>query len=70
MISESAIAQRIWEMKYRLKRPDCAPVDKSIEETMRRVSTALAEPETIRKNGPNIFTESRLTFTSCLLDEY
>ena len=45
MIGESAIAQRIWEMKYRLKRPDSAPVDKSIEETMRRVATALAEPE-------------------------
>ena len=43
MISGSAIANRIWDMKYRLKQPDGAPVDKTIEETMRRVATALAE---------------------------
>ena len=53
MIGESAIAQRIWEMKYRLKRPDSAPVDKSIEETMRRVATALAKPE----NNPEEWAE-------------
>ena len=53
MIGESAIAQRIWEMKYRLKQPDGAPVDKSIEETMRRVATALAEPE----NNPEEWAE-------------
>ncbi|MCW5772609.1 MAG: ribonucleoside reductase [Rhodospirillaceae bacterium] len=32
-------------MKYRLKGPDGAPLDKTIEETWRRVARALAEPE-------------------------
>jgi ribonucleoside-diphosphate reductase alpha chain len=42
---DSAIAQRIWDMKYRLKSPNGAPVDKTIEDTMRRVADALAKPE-------------------------
>ena len=60
MIGESTIAQHIWEMKYRLKRPDSAPVDKSIEETMRRVATALAKPE----NNPEEWTEHFYRVTS------
>ena len=40
-----AISQRIWDMKYRLTAPSGAPVDKTIEDTWRRVATALAEPE-------------------------
>jgi ribonucleoside-diphosphate reductase alpha chain len=40
-----AISQRIWDMKYRLNAPSGAPVDKTIEDTWRRVATALAEPE-------------------------
>src|SRR3990170_4863312 len=32
-------------MKYRLKAPDGVPVDKTIEDTWRRVATALAAPE-------------------------
>ncbi len=45
MNSSSAIARSIWDMKYRLKSPDGEPVDKSIEDTMRRVATALAKKE-------------------------
>src|SRR5579862_344759 len=45
MPSVAAISQQIWDMKYRLKAPDGAPVDKTIEDTWRRVATALAEPE-------------------------
>ncbi|MEX0814281.1 MAG: ribonucleotide reductase N-terminal alpha domain-containing protein, partial [Dongiaceae bacterium] len=41
----AAISQQIWDMKYRLKAPDGAPVDKTIEDTWRRVATALAAPE-------------------------
>ena len=41
----SAIARQIWEMKYRLKAADGRPVDKTLEDTWRRVARALAEPE-------------------------
>ncbi len=40
-----AISQRIWDMKYRLKAPSGEPLDKVIEDTWRRVATALATPE-------------------------
>jgi len=45
MPSVAAISQQIWDMKYRLKSPDGAPVDKTIEDTWRRVANALAAPE-------------------------
>jgi len=41
----AAISQQIWDMKYRLKGPDGAPVDKTIEDTWHRVAAALAEAE-------------------------
>jgi len=41
----ASISQQIWDMKYRLKAPDGAAVDKTIEDTWRRVANALAEPE-------------------------
>src|ERR1700742_5005839 len=41
----AAISQQIWDMKYRLKGPDGAPVDKTIEDSWRRVAAALAEAE-------------------------
>src|SRR5689334_15533495 len=45
MASVASISQQIWDMKYRLKGPDGAPVDKTIEDTWDRVATALAAPE-------------------------
>src|SRR5215472_11853464 len=41
----ASISQRIWDMKYRLKAPSGQPIDKTIEDTWRRVATALAAPE-------------------------
>jgi ribonucleoside-diphosphate reductase alpha chain len=41
----ASISQQIWDMKYRLKGPDGVAVDKTIEDTWRRVAKALAEPE-------------------------
>jgi ribonucleoside-diphosphate reductase alpha chain len=41
----ASIAQQIWDMKYRLRGPSGEPVDKTIEDTWRRVATALAAPE-------------------------
>ena len=45
MTDISAISQQIWDMKYRLKAADGAPVDKTVEDTFRRVARALAQPE-------------------------
>ncbi len=39
------ISQRIWDMKYRLKTVDGQPVDRTIEDTWRRVARELARPE-------------------------
>ena len=41
----SAIAQQIWDMKYRLKAPDGTPLDESIEDSWQRVAGALAQAE-------------------------
>ena len=41
----SAISQQIWDMKYRLKAETGEPVDRTIEDTWRRVARALAAPE-------------------------
>src|SRR5215472_2685192 len=50
MVSIAAISQQIWDMKYRLKAPAHGaipgePIDKTIEDTWRRVASALAAPE-------------------------
>src|SRR5947199_7246907 len=41
----ASISQQIWDMKYRLKGPSGEPVDKTIEDTWRRVAGACAAPE-------------------------
>ncbi len=45
MAQVSAISQQIWDMKYRLKAPDGSPIDKTIDDSWRRVAAALAAPE-------------------------
>ncbi len=50
MATVGAISQQIWDMKYRLKAPPQGdmpgePLDKTIEDTWRRVANALAAPE-------------------------
>ena len=45
MTTVAPISQQIWDMKYRLKGRDGAPVDAAIEDTWTRVATALAEAE-------------------------
>ncbi|RMF11816.1 MAG: adenosylcobalamin-dependent ribonucleoside-diphosphate reductase [Alphaproteobacteria bacterium] len=45
MTSIAAISQQIWDMKYRFRGNDHLPEDKTIEDSWRRVATALAEPE-------------------------
>jgi ribonucleoside-diphosphate reductase alpha chain len=41
----ASISQQIWDMKYRLKGPSGEPLDKTIEDTWRRVATAVAAVE-------------------------
>ena len=45
MVTVAAISQQIWDMKYRLRGPTGEPVDKTIEDTWRRVARALAVVE-------------------------
>jgi ribonucleoside-diphosphate reductase alpha chain len=50
MADIASISQQIWDMKYRLKKPAqdnvaAEPIDKTIEDTWRRVATALAGNE-------------------------
>ncbi|TWB41662.1 ribonucleoside-diphosphate reductase class II [Nitrospirillum pindoramense] len=40
-----AISSQVWDMKYRFKGPDGAPLDRTVDETWRRVAKALAEAE-------------------------
>ena len=40
-----SISQQIWDMKYRLRSASGEIIDKTIEDTWRRVATALAAPE-------------------------
>lgn len=39
------IAEQIWDMKYRLKATDGTPIDRTVEETWRRIARALAACE-------------------------
>jgi len=54
----TAISQQIWDMKYRLKGPDGAPVDKTVGDTWWRVAYALAEPERERERWAKAFHEA------------
>ncbi len=45
MPNVAAISQQIWDMKYRLKAPDGTAVDKTIEDSWRRIAGSLAQPE-------------------------
>jgi len=39
------IAEQIWDMKYRFKEADGTPIDRTVEDTWRRIARALAETE-------------------------
>ena len=55
MPSVAPISQQIWNMKYRLMAADGTPVDRTIEDTWRRVAEALAAPEADRKTWSDRF---------------
>ena len=58
MTQISAISQQIWDMKYRLKKADGQPVDKTLADTWRRVARALAAPEDDAKAWEERFYEA------------
>jgi len=51
----TAISQQIWDMKYRFKTPEGEPVDKTIEDTWRRIAKALAIVEKEPKRWEQAF---------------
>ncbi len=55
MTERSAIANSIWDMKYRLKQPDGTPVDATIDDTFRRVADALASIESKPEHWSDAF---------------
>jgi len=58
----ASISQQIWDMKYRLKGPDGASLDKTIEDTWRRVARALAQAETDPARWEPVFYEALADF--------
>ena len=62
MVPVAAISQQIWDMKYRLKGANGAPVDKVLADTWQRVAKALAEPERDRSAWEARFTEAMESF--------
>jgi ribonucleoside-diphosphate reductase alpha chain len=67
MASVGAISQQIWDMKYRLKAPPSGdmpgePLDKTIEDTWRRVAKALAAPESDPERWATRFYDAMADF--------
>jgi ribonucleoside-diphosphate reductase alpha chain len=62
MASVASISQQIWDMKYRFKGPDGAPVDKTIEDSWRRLATSLASVESEPEVWADRFYEALADF--------
>ncbi|MGH6928890.1 MAG: ribonucleotide reductase N-terminal alpha domain-containing protein, partial [Dongiaceae bacterium] len=58
----AAISQQIWDMKYRLKDQGGGAVDRTIEDSWRRVATTLAEVETDKALWAERFYEAMADF--------
>ncbi|MCZ6453991.1 MAG: ribonucleoside-diphosphate reductase, adenosylcobalamin-dependent, partial [Alphaproteobacteria bacterium] len=56
------IAEHIWDIKYRLKDADGAPVDKSVADTWRRVAKALAVDESDSDHWSSVFANALTDF--------
>ena len=62
MSSIAAISQQIWDMKYRFKSADGEAIDKTIDDTFRRVGTALAQAEASPEDYADEFYEALRDF--------
>ena len=49
------IAEQVWDMKYRLKEADGTPIDRSVEDSWRRIARALAEVEDDKASWEDTF---------------
>ncbi|MFT6558072.1 adenosylcobalamin-dependent ribonucleoside-diphosphate reductase [Sneathiella sp.] len=58
MSSVAPISQQIWDMKYRFKSADNKQVERSIEDTWKRIAKALAAPEKSPKKWEKAFYEA------------
>ncbi len=54
----ASISQQIWDMKYRYKAADGTPVDKTVEDTFRRVAASLATAEKSPDDWAEVFAEA------------
>lgn len=57
VIEPGSISEWIWESKYRLKSADGQPIDKTVDDTFRRVATAIAGAE--RTDADRLFWYDR-----------
>ncbi|HTH16181.1 MAG TPA: adenosylcobalamin-dependent ribonucleoside-diphosphate reductase [Magnetospirillum sp.] len=62
MTQVASISQQIWDMKYRLKAADGEPVDKTIEDSWRRVAQSLASVEADPALWSERFLDAMLDF--------
>jgi ribonucleoside-diphosphate reductase alpha chain len=62
VLNHSPISQRIWDMKYRLRSASGEPIDRTIEDTWRRVAEALAASEADRRLWADRFYEAMVGF--------
>ncbi|OAN46564.1 ribonucleotide reductase [Paramagnetospirillum marisnigri] len=62
MTQVASISQQIWDMKYRLKTGDGEPVDKTIEDSWRRVARALATEEKDSALWEDRFADAMMDF--------
>ena len=54
----AAISQQIWDMKYRFKSADGEAIDKTIDDTFRRVASALSQAETSPEDHSETFYQA------------
>ena len=63
MPQPSPVAQQIWDMKYRFKRPDGTPVDAAMQDTWARVAKALSVRERDPAGWAQRFQDAMSDFT-------
>ncbi len=49
------VAEQIWDMKYRFKDAEGAPIDRTVEDSWRRIARALAAPEADPEHWEQVF---------------
>ena len=58
MTSAQSISLQIWDMKYRLKGADGVPIDRTLEDSWRRVARALSAPEAVPARWEDAFYDA------------